>query len=100
MELAKKLKILEKKRFKALVNKNEILAQNINTEILDIKKELRKIIHTSNKTIKCPACHGEGWFGDGWNEESSECSYCYGLGFTNQKYRMKYVRSLKNFHRK
>lgn len=61
-----------------------------------LKRELKSLwCDSPTGLIKCPACHGEGSFGDNWNEKMQDCRYCFRLGFVDLKTQMAFVRSYR-----
>lgn len=94
MELFQELKDLMVKRRKGSYRKGGDLFNELIHNISGLKRQLRDLWYDPQTSlVKCPACHGVGSFGDGWNEKILDCSRCFGLGFVDQKTRMKYIRS-------
>lgn len=94
MELFKDLKDLMTERKKAFKRGDWESCNKLKQNDSRLKRELRRLwCDSPTGLIKCPACHGGGSFGSYWDGDYSDCSYCFGLGFVDQKTRMKYVKS-------
>ena len=96
MELFKELKYLMAELMfgKLDYRRDGNLLNELNQKVSGLKRELRDLWRNSPADlVKCPACYGEGSFGDNWNEQSLDCSYCFRLGFVDQKTRMEYTSS-------
>ncbi len=101
MELFQELKDLMVKRRKASYRKDWDSVNKLKQKSFELTRELRGLwCDSQTSLVKCPACHGEGSFGDGWNEEILDCRLCLGLGFVDRERQMEYVRSFIGMEKK
>lgn len=96
MKLFQKLKDLMVEWKKAVCRSDWDSSNKLKHKVFEIKRELRALWRYSpTGLLRCPSCHGMGSFGSHWDGDYSDCSYCFHLGFVDQKTKMEFIRSYR-----